>query len=234
MDGFQNARDCDSAGIAAPPRLRRAEVRLVVVECSQSALSTGRHMAKCGHALDPQCSAGRLPRHCQTVYEEGHGSAPPTLVTTEDTIQRLNDLTETCKDGQLGYGTAAENARNTELESVFSDYAKQRGQFVRALQTEVERLGGTAADSGTLSATLFRGWINLKSALSGGDGGAIVAACESGEEVALGAFELVLSEDITGHSRSLVEKQGRQIREAHAHMLRLKAETSGAAFQKND
>jgi len=154
-------------------------------------------------------------------------------VTTEETIQRLNGLTETCKDGELGYQTAAQEAGNTELEGVFSDYSKQRAQFVRALQAEVERLGGTPTDSGTLTATLFRGWINLKSALSSG-GGTLVAACESGEEVALGAFEVVLNSDITGQTRLLLERQARQIKEAHAHMLRLKAETSRAKFQTNE
>jgi uncharacterized protein (TIGR02284 family) len=155
-------------------------------------------------------------------------------MTTEDTIRHLNDLTETCKDGELGYRTAAESTSNTQLESVFSDYAKQRGQFARALQAEVERLGGKSTDAGTLTATVFRGWIHLKSVLSGGDGGAIVAACESGDEVAVGAFELVTNMDMTGQTQSLVEKQSRQIKEAHAHMLRLKAETGGAEFPKND
>src|SRR5271169_6497355 len=105
-------------------------------------------------------------------------------MTTEDTIEHLNGLTETCKDGELGYRTAAANARNTQLESVFTDYSKQRGHFARALQGEVERLGGTSTDSGTPTATVFRGWIHLKSALSGNDGGAIIAACETGEETA--------------------------------------------------
>jgi len=155
-------------------------------------------------------------------------------VTTEDTIQHLNQLTETCKDGELGYRTAATSVHNTELASVFSEYSKQRGQFVRALEREVERLNGTADQSGTLGATLFRGWMHLKSALTGGDGGAIVAACESGEEVAVGAYEMVVNSDITGVARVLVEKQARQIGEAHAHMLRLKVETSGADFPKNE
>jgi uncharacterized protein (TIGR02284 family) len=155
-------------------------------------------------------------------------------MTTEDTLRCLNDLTETCKDGELGYRTAAANARNTQLESVFSSYAKQRGQFVRALQGEIERLGGTSTDSGTPTATLFRGWINLKSALSGGDGGAIIAACETGEESAVGAYELASSIDLTGPVKTLVEKQRHQVKEALAHMLRLKAETGGADFQKND
>lgn len=155
-------------------------------------------------------------------------------MTTEDTIGNLNDLTETCKDGASGYATAAENVRNTQLETVFRDYANQRSHFARALQAEVERQGGKRVDSGTLSASVFRGWIHLKAALSGGDGGAIVAACESGEEVAVGAFAVVTQSDITGPARSLVEKQARQIQEAHAHMVRLKAEMSDAAFQKND
>lgn len=155
-------------------------------------------------------------------------------VTTEDTIRELNQLTETCKDGELGYRTAAESVHNTELASVFGEYSKQRGQFVRALEQEVERLDGRPDQSGTLGATLFRGWIHLKAALTGGDGGAIVAACESGEEVAVGAYEIVVNSDMTGTARVLVEKQARKIGEAHAHMLRLKVETGTADFQKNE
>jgi uncharacterized protein (TIGR02284 family) len=155
-------------------------------------------------------------------------------VTTEDTIRSLNDLTETCKDGELGYRTAAANVKNTQLESVFLEYAEQRGHFVKALQSEVGRLGGTSTDSGTPTATVFRGWINLKSALTGGDGGAIIAACETGEETAVGAFELAASMDLTGLTKALVEKQRHQVKEALAHMLRLQAEAGSADFQKND
>ena len=115
------------------------------------------------------------------------------VVSNEDITRELNQLTETCKDGELGYRTAAESVHNSELASVFSEYSKQRGRFVAALQREVERLGGTADESGTLGASVFRGWIHLKAALTGGDGGAIVAACESGEEVAVGAYEMVVN-----------------------------------------
>jgi uncharacterized protein (TIGR02284 family) len=155
-------------------------------------------------------------------------------MTTEETIRHLNDLTETCKDGEFGYSTAAENAQNTQLGSVFRDYAKQRARFARALETEVQRLGGKSADPGTPTGTLFRGWIHLKSTFSGGDGGSIVAACESGEEVAVAAFERVINMDLTGPTRSLVERQGRQIKEAHAHILRLKANVGAADSQKNE
>ena len=99
-------------------------------------------------------------------------------MTLEDTIGHINQLIATSKDGELGYRTAAEHVHNTQLRTVFSDYARQRAQFALQLQGEVERLGGTAQDSGSITAALHRGWIDVKSALSGGDGSAIVAACD--------------------------------------------------------
>src|SRR6266849_3017852 len=136
-------------------------------------------------------------------------------MTKDETIDHLNQLIHVCKDGEQGYHTAAGHVSNSQMETVFSEYAKERGQFVRQLQAEVERLGGTAADSGTLTAAMHRGWIDLKSALSGGDAGAIVAACETGEDAAQAAFERVVDSDVTGETRSLVEKQFRKIEEAH-------------------
>jgi uncharacterized protein (TIGR02284 family) len=157
------------------------------------------------------------------------------MVTAEETIEHLNGLIAVCKDGEHGYATAAEHVRNSELTTVFADYAKQRARFARELQAEVERLGGVPSDSGTLTAALHRGWIDVKSALSGGDAGGIIAACETGEDSAQAAFERVVNTDISGQSRSLIEKQYRQIEEAHKRMLRLKEEAAdGAEFPKNE
>jgi uncharacterized protein (TIGR02284 family) len=155
-------------------------------------------------------------------------------VTPNEAIPLLNDLIETCKDGEQGYQTAAEHVQNTQLKTIFSDYAKQRGEFARHLQAEVERLGGNPTDSGTVTAALHRGWMDLKSALSGGDGAAIIAACETGEDSAAAAFERVVNMELTGQTKSLVEKQWRQIKEAHAHMLLLKEEAAGSDFPKNE
>lgn len=156
-------------------------------------------------------------------------------MTTEDTILELNRLIETCKDGELGYRTAAADVRNTELETVFTEYAKQRGQFARSLQAEVERLGGKPEESGSVSGTLMRGWMGLKSALSSGSGAAIIASCESAELAAVAAFDWAANLDISGQTRVLVEKQCKAVKETHARLLRLKAEESdGSKFQKND
>src|SRR5580658_3565524 len=124
-------------------------------------------------------------------------------MTTAETIVELNVLVKVCKDGELGYHTAATDVRNTELETVFAVYSKQRGQFARKLQAEVTRLGGAAQASGSMTGTLLRGWMDVKSALTSGSGAAIIATCETGEEVAVAAFDWVTNLDITGPTRSL-------------------------------
>ena len=155
-------------------------------------------------------------------------------VTPEDRIGYLSELIETSKDGELGYRTAAEYVRNTQLQTIFQDYARQRARFIQQLQSEIERLGGTPATSGSLTGALHRGWIDVKSALSGGDGGPIVAACEAGEDAAAGAYERVLNSNLAGETRVLVERQFQQLQEAHQHMRRLKEARSGAAEHPKD
>lgn len=147
----------------------------------------------------------------------------------------LNDLIRTCQDAEQGYRTAADDIKNSELETVFRGYATQRGNFVRELQAEVERLGGKPVESGSLGAALHRGWMNVKSSLSGGDTTAIVAACESGEDTALAAYERAVRTDVTGKTRALIDKQLQQIQETHTRLHRLKEEVKdGTGFPVNE
>ena len=150
-------------------------------------------------------------------------------MTTEETIDHLSGLISVCKDGERGYHEAAETVSNAQVRSICNEYEKQRAHFVRDLQTEVERLGGDPPDHGSVAAVLQRGWMDLKSVLSGGDARALIAVCETEDDTAQAAYERVLSTDIAGHTRTLVEKQWRKIQEARQHMLRLKAEVSSGA-----
>ena len=155
-------------------------------------------------------------------------------MTPEETIDQLNALIQVCKDGQQGFETAAENVRNSELETMFRNYAKQRAGFARELQDQVERLGGKPADSGNLGGAMHRGWMNVKAGLSGGDSGSLIAACESGEDSALAAYDQAAHTALTGQAASVIEKQFQQIKEAHTRISRLKHEIEdGTQFPKN-
>jgi uncharacterized protein (TIGR02284 family) len=155
-------------------------------------------------------------------------------MTTEDTIVELNGLIHTCEDGEQGYTTAATDVGNTELEIVFTEYAAQRRQFVRNLQAEVKRLGGDPDGAGSAGGTLLRGWMDVKSALTRRSGAAIIATCETGEEVAVAAFDWVVHLDISGRTRALVERQSKTIKAAQARLLRLKAEDAAGPRYPTD
>ncbi len=156
-------------------------------------------------------------------------------MTQKDVIHSLNELLRISKDGEQGYRSAAENIRNSELDTVFSGYAKQRAAFARDLEEEIERLGGDAENSGTLGGAVHRGWMDLKAALSGGSAHAILAACESGDDSAEAAYAQFATTGISGKTRVLVERQWQQIKEAHTRVRRLKNEMAdGAEFQNNE
>ena len=132
-----------------------------------------------------------------------------------EVISTLNNLIETCRDGQEGFHTAAEGVKSAELRELFHGYALQRANFASELQDEVRRLGGDPERSGSLVASLHRGWMGLRAALEGDDDRAIVAECERGEDVALGTYRSALGRDMPANVRSMVERQFAEIKEAH-------------------
>lgn len=133
----------------------------------------------------------------------------------------LNGLIETCLDGEHGYRAAATEVKDTAMESVFTQYAEQRAKFVKELRAEVARIGGTPAESGSVTGAVHRGWISVKSALTGADAAAVVAACETGEESAVAAYDRAGDSTVSGETRSLIQRQAGQVREALNHVKRL-------------
>lgn len=135
--------------------------------------------------------------------------------TNDHAISVLNDLIQTCKDGQEGFQTASEGVKSTSLKSLFSQYSLQRAQFAGVLQQEVNRLGGSPETGGSVSASLHRGWINIKSAVTGSDESAIVAECERGEDAARDAYQRALKEHLPVDVRSMVESQFVEVKQGH-------------------
>ncbi len=130
-------------------------------------------------------------------------------------VSVLSDLIQTCKDGEEGFRLAAEAAGNSEWKTLFSNYSRQRGQFAAELQAEVRRMGAEPEKDTSVSATLHRGWMNIKKAISGNDDKAIVAEAERGEDVAVATFKDAVEKDLPSDLRIVAERQYRQVLEAH-------------------
>ena len=147
----------------------------------------------------------------------------------DEVISTLNNLIETCKDGQNGFRTAAEGVKDTKLTTLFYTCSQQRGQFAAELQNEVRRVGGDPEKTGSTAAVLHRGWINIKSAVTGEDEGAVISECERGEDSAVKSYEEALENNLPADVQMIVERQFLQVKEAHDRIRSLeirKAQTN--------
>lgn len=145
---------------------------------------------------------------------------------TKEVISILNDLIETCKDGEEGFRTAAEHVKNPSLKSLFSEFSSQRSKFASELQVEVTRLGGEAQKSGSISGAAHRGWLDIKSAITHGSDSAIIAEAERGEDNAKKHYREAVSKGLPGEVHAMVERQARTVQETHDKVRALEVKTS--------
>jgi uncharacterized protein (TIGR02284 family) len=120
----------------------------------------------------------------------------------------LNELVETSKDGEKGFRTAAEDTKNTELKGIFLKRAEDCAKGAEQLQKLVSQYGGEAEAGGSVAGALHRGWVNLKSTVTGRDDLAILEECERGEDVAKAKYRHALEdESLPEDARSVVQRQ---------------------------
>jgi uncharacterized protein (TIGR02284 family) len=140
-------------------------------------------------------------------------------IITGETARAYNDLVEINKTAAKGYQEAAEGVSSPELKSKLSELSQQRAQFASQLSQQAQQIGINAEDGNTIegvvadaAAAVHRGWINIKSAITGQDDSAILGECETGDATALSAYETALkSQEIPAQARTVIEKQHSEI-----------------------
>jgi uncharacterized protein (TIGR02284 family) len=147
-------------------------------------------------------------------------------MTNSEVISALNDLIETCKDGEYGFKTAAACVESADLRTLFNSYSEQRAKFASDLQAEVRRLGGTPGEGGSLTGLIHRGWMNLQAAVRSEDECAVITECESGEDAALKTYEEVLRQDLPVSVALMVQTHYSRIKEAHDRIRQLEIATA--------
>jgi len=135
--------------------------------------------------------------------------------TTTNIASILNELIETCRDGQAGFRSAAENVKSADYKSLFAELSAQRQGFITELQG-LARSFGQPETSGSVAGSLHRGWIDLKAALTSGDEHAVLAECERGEDSAVAEYRSALEHDeLPSNIRRVIEDQAAQVQAAH-------------------
>lgn len=132
----------------------------------------------------------------------------------DQAISTLNNLIETLKDGKNGFESAAADVKDSKVKTVFLECAQERSRLAGELQAEVSKRGGEPEKSGSASAAVHRGWMNLKNALGGGEK-AILDEAERGEDVAVKSYEKALKENLPADVASVVQRQYAEVKQAH-------------------
>ena len=130
----------------------------------------------------------------------------------------LNELVQTLKDGQKGYADAMTDVEDITLKDTFKHLAVQRAGYITEIEDQMFKLDlHPKTDEGSsVTATVHRAWIDLKSALTSKDNHAVLAECERGEDYAKKAYKTApKAQDLPSALKAVLEKQSQGIQEAH-------------------
>jgi uncharacterized protein (TIGR02284 family) len=137
------------------------------------------------------------------------------MMTNQELISTLNNLIQTCKDGEVGFRTCAVDQLDPDIKSSLLERSEKCAAAARELQNLVIQHGGTPEQSGSLSGTLHRRWVDIKSAIMGQDEKSILDECERGEDVAKEHYRTALAKDLPPLERAIIERQYQGVLKNH-------------------
>ena len=150
----------------------------------------------------------------------------------EKVISTLNNLIETCKDGQEGFKQSAEGVERSDLKTLFYELGQQRSKFAGELQTLVRELGGDPENSSSMLGAIHRSWINIKAVVTGRDEAAILNEAEMGEDYAKKAYKDALDLDLPANIVAVVRSQYQEVQASHDKVRDLRDNYKAASAAK--
>ena len=145
------------------------------------------------------------------------------VTKSSEVIDTLNDLIETCKDGEYGFRVCAEQAKSSSLRSnLLARVAQSARTRADQLRAHVVQLGGKPEDGGSAIGAMHRGWVAVKAKLTTYDDLAVLEECERGEDAALATYRDALERTLPPPIRNLVEHQYEGAKRNHDQVRRMR------------
>lgn len=133
----------------------------------------------------------------------------------DDAIDTLNNLLETCRDGEFGFTESAEHTKTQEIKSVFLQRAEDCRMAATELQQLIINMGGEPDEGGSVSGAMHRGWVAIKGTLSGYSDINMLEECERAEDVALAQYRKALKQNLPLHAITIVDRQAQGTQKNH-------------------
>ncbi|WP_457796489.1 PA2169 family four-helix-bundle protein [Methylocystis sp. S23] len=132
-----------------------------------------------------------------------------------EVIKTLSNLAEISRDGEKGFRTAAQEARDPHLKTVFENAADRCASGAHELESQIAAMGGSPSHSGSVSGAWHRVWTSLKAIVTGHSDKAILEEIERGEDIAKAAYETAIAKPLPPNVHEIVDRQYRGVKENH-------------------
>lgn len=133
---------------------------------------------------------------------------------TEEVGEKLNALLEKTYDAEKGFKKAAENVDNPSLKAYFENKAQERYNFGHELKREIRSFNQDVDKGGSLTGTVHRAWMDLKSLFSSDDEESMLEEAIRGEKAAVNEYEEILKEtSLPLSTKSILQSQKNIINE---------------------
>jgi uncharacterized protein (TIGR02284 family) len=134
----------------------------------------------------------------------------------------MNDLIQTCIDGQKGFEAAAKAVDDPTIKDELAGYSWQRQQFANDLKSQMKASGEEPSERGSASGAMHRGWMSMKSAVGASSGHSILAECERGEDVAEEVYRKAMRSGLPSEYNKVVSMQFQTIQRTHDRIKALR------------
>ena len=140
----------------------------------------------------------------------------------EDVVEVLNDLLESCRDGEYGFRECAGHTKAADIKALLGRHADECRAAGLELQTLIRQLGGRPDEGGTVSGALHRGWVSVRATLSAFSDQAMLNECERGEDAAVARYRKALKRNLPAGIKAVVERQAQGAQRNHDQVKALR------------
>ena len=137
-------------------------------------------------------------------------------------VSNLQGLLEKNYDAELGFKNALLNAESPLLKTYLKNQSAQRARFATELDNEIRSLNETPIESGSVTGSLHRTWMDIKNTFTGENDEAVLEECIRGEKASVNAYQETLKENnFPPQISSVLTKQADEINKTLSSVKRL-------------
>ena len=151
----------------------------------------------------------------------------PLEESRKETVNALQSIIEKNYDAEKGYKKAMQDAKNPALRGFLQQQAAKRSNYATAIDQELRLLGEQPKESGSVTGSLHRAWIDIKSKVAGNTDEAVLEEVIRGEKASVEDYQDALNKpNLTPQINNVLQTQLNEIQGTLNKVKRLEDITS--------